>query len=241
MLGYGAKARGLAGRSISQGQCARIAIILATSTHSPSEASSPGTIDAPAEPTGTPGLGPNCGAFSTTVRRAIARCFVPSISDCFFIALIVWLFVWGASGWISLLGDGDTGWHIRTGQYILAHHSVPTRDLFSFSRPGAPWFAWEWLTDVTYAVLFRIAGLKAIVLMAGFMIALFATVVLRYTVWRGANALVAAVTTMLAVGASSMHFLARPHLLRCFYCRCVCGWWKRTGARRRAGCGSSFR
>jgi hypothetical protein len=126
--------------------------------------------------------------------------------------VIVWLFVCGASGWISLLGDGDTGWHIRTGQYILEHHTVPTQDLFSFSRPGAPWFAWEWLTDVTYALSFQAGGLKAIVLMAGVMIALFATVVLRYTLWRGANALVAGFTTLLAVGASSMHFLARPHL-----------------------------
>ncbi len=142
----------------------------------------------------------------------LARIFKPSLSDCFFIALILWLFVWGASGWIALLGDGDTGWHIRTGQYILEHHRVPTQDLFSFSRPGAPWFAWEWLTDVTYAVSFQMAGLKAIVLVAAVMIALFATVVLRYTLWRGANALVAALTTLLAVGASSMHFLARPHL-----------------------------
>jgi hypothetical protein len=142
----------------------------------------------------------------------VARLFTPSVSDCFFIALMVWLFAWGENGWISLLGDGDTGWHIRTGQYILQHHAVPTQDLFSFSRPGAPWFAWEWLTDVINAALFGIGGLKAIVLMAGSMIALFATVILRYTLWRGANPLVAAVTTMLAVGASSMHFLARPHL-----------------------------
>jgi hypothetical protein len=125
---------------------------------------------------------------------------------------MVWLFIWGVSGWATLLGDGDTGWHIRTGQYILQHHTVPTRDLFSFSRPGAPWFAWEWLTDVIYALSFQVGGLKAIVLTAGVMIALFATVILRYTLWRGANALVAAFTTLLAVGASSMHFLARPHL-----------------------------
>lgn len=125
---------------------------------------------------------------------------------------MAWMFLWGASGWISLLADGDTGWHIRTGQYILENHAVPTHDLFSFSRPGSPWFAWEWLSDVLYAVLFQVAGLKGIVLMAGMIIALYATVILRYTVWRGANALVAAVTTMLAVGASSIHFLARPHL-----------------------------
>lgn len=125
---------------------------------------------------------------------------------------MVWLFICGAGGWQSLLADGDTGWHIRTGQYILDNHAVPTQDLFSFSRAGAPWFAWEWLTDVIYALLFAVAGLKGIVLLAGLMIALFATIVLRYTLWRGANALVAAVTTLLAVGAASMHFLARPHL-----------------------------
>jgi hypothetical protein len=134
------------------------------------------------------------------------------MSDCFFIALVSWLFIFGASGWKSLLGDGDTGWHIRAGQYILAHHAVPTVDLFSFSRAGAPWFAWEWLTDVLYAALFQMGGLKAIVLVAGLMIGLFATIVLRYTLWRGANVLVALFTTLLATGAASMHFLARPHL-----------------------------
>jgi hypothetical protein len=136
----------------------------------------------------------------------------PSISDLFFMALVSWLFIFGASGWKSLLGDGDTGWHIRAGQYILAHHAVPTVDLFSFSRAGAPWFAWEWLTDVMYAGLFQMGGLKAIVLVSGLMIGLFATIVLRYTLWRGANVLVALFTTLLAAGAASMHFLARPHL-----------------------------
>ena len=134
------------------------------------------------------------------------------MSDLFFIALVSWLFIFAASGWKSLLGDGDTGWHIRAGQYILAHHAVPTVDLFSFSRAGAPWFAWEWLTDVMYAALFQMGGLKAIVLASGLMIGLFATIVLRYTLWRGAHMLVALFTTLLAAGAASMHFLARPHL-----------------------------
>lgn len=156
-------------------------------------------------------------------RRTLAKLFLPSISDCFFIALIVWQFMSGTGGWMSLLGDGDTGWHIRTGQYILEHRSVPTTDLFSFSRPGAPWFAWEWLTDVVYAVLFRMGGMKGIVLFAGVMIALYATVLLRYTLWRGANPLVAALTTLFAVGASSLHFLARPHLFTLVLLP-VC-WW----------------
>ena len=33
-------------------------------------------------------------------------------------------------------GDCDTGWHIRTGEWILANHEVPARDIFSFSKPA---------------------------------------------------------------------------------------------------------
>src|SRR5579864_418104 len=140
------------------------------------------------------------------------RALTPSFADCFFVALLAWLFVCGASGWKALLGDGDAGWHIRTGQYILAHHHVPTQDLFSFSKPSAPWFAWEWLTDVLYAGLFRWAGLKGIVLWSGALIAAYATLLFRYMIWRGANTLVALAATLLATGGSTMHFLARPHL-----------------------------
>lgn len=140
------------------------------------------------------------------------RALTPSFADIFFVALLAWLFICGANGWKSLLGDGDTGWHIRTGQYILAHHAVPSHDLFSFSKPDAPWFAWEWLSDVALAALFQLGGLKAITLAAGALIALYATLLLRYALWLGANALLAPLLTLLAVGASSMHFLARPHL-----------------------------
>jgi hypothetical protein len=165
---------------------------------------------------------------------AWSRALIPSFSDCFFVALLAWLFICGASGWKALLGDGDTGWHIRTGQYILAHRAVPTQDLFSYSRPGAPWFAWEWLTDVLYAVLFGMGGLKAIVLFAGALIAVFATVILRYTVWRGANGLLAAFATLLAVGGSSMHFLARPHLFTLLLLP-VCLWVVEADRRKNTG------
>jgi hypothetical protein len=140
------------------------------------------------------------------------RLVAPSFADCCFIALLAWLFVFGASGWKSLLMDGDTGWHIRIGEYMLAHRAVPSHDIFSFSKPGAPWFAWEWLSDVWFALLFRIGGLKGIVLFAGALVAAYATLIVRCAIWRGSNALVAAAVAFLAVGGASIHFLARPHL-----------------------------
>jgi len=110
------------------------------------------------------------------LRHRWGRLVVPSLLDLLFIALIGWLFMSsGPHGWQSLLADADVGWHIRTGEYILDHHQVPHQDLYSFSKPGAPWFAWEWLSDVIDALLFRWAGLKGVVLAAGVLIALFAT------------------------------------------------------------------
>jgi hypothetical protein len=142
-----------------------------------------------------------------------ARLLVPSLSDLFFLAILVWLFMSsGSAGWQGLLVDGDAGWHIRTGEYILDHHAVPRHDLYSFSKPDAPWYAWEWGSDVIDASLHRLAGLKGVVLMAGVVIAGFATTLVRRMVWRGVHLFIAMVVALLSVGAASIHFLARPHI-----------------------------
>ncbi len=145
------------------------------------------------------------------VLRGVPHLLVPSLSDCLFLAILFWVFAAG-SGWSALLADGDTGWHIRTGEYILSTHSVPMRDLFSFSKAGQPWFAWEWLSDVIFAELHHFWGLKGVVVFTGLVLSLAATLLFRYAVWRGANVLAALVATLMAAGASTIHYLARPHI-----------------------------
>ena len=150
----------------------------------------------------------------TILTRAWARVLIPSLSDLFFLAVLIWLFMSsGAAGWQGLLADADVGWHIRTGEYILDHHAVPQVDLYSFSKPDAPWYAWEWLTDVIDGGLHRVFGLKGIVLMAAILISLFAISLIRRMVSRQAHLFVAMAVALLGVGGSSIHFLARPHLL----------------------------
>ncbi len=141
----------------------------------------------------------------------VPRLLIPSLSDCLFLAILLWVFAAG-SGWSVLLADGDTGWHIRTGEYILDTHSVPVHDLFSFSKAGQPWFAWEWLSDVIFAVLHRAWGLKGVVAFVGLVLSFSATMLFRYMMWRGANLLAALGATLLAAGASTVHYLARPHI-----------------------------
>lgn len=142
----------------------------------------------------------------------LGRLLTPSYSDLFFLSLIAWLFLSSPDGFKSLLLDGDTGWHIRTGDYIRSTGHVPQVDLFSFSKPGEAWFAWEWGTDVVYSVLHQHWSLKGIAWLGGVQIVLFATILFRYTLWRGANAMWALLVGLLAIGASTIHYLARPHL-----------------------------
>src|SRR4030088_3032576 len=85
----------------------------------------------------------------TTPANSWTGMLLPSLTDFVFATLLLWLFAGGGAK--TLLGDGDTGWHIRTGDYILERYTVPQKDIFSFTRPNEPWFAWEWLSDILFA------------------------------------------------------------------------------------------
>jgi hypothetical protein len=136
----------------------------------------------------------------------------PSLPDLLFIAVLLWLFAAGA-GWSVLLADGDTGWHIRNGQQILSCWCVPHRDAFAFGSEAHPWFSWEWLSDALFAWLYGAAGLKGVVAFSGFVIAAASATLFRHMLWRGSDPFLSLALVLLAIGASSIHFLARPHVV----------------------------
>lgn len=144
--------------------------------------------------------------------RRWSRACLPTFPDVMFVALLFWLFAAGSHGWVGLLADGDAGWHIRTGEYILDNGRIPTTDLFSFSKPGEPWFAWEWGADVIFALLFRSGGFKLYVLFAGVVICLAICLVLLRILRDGVNLFIALAVTALTAGGASVHYLARPHI-----------------------------
>jgi hypothetical protein len=141
---------------------------------------------------------------------AIAH-FLPSLTDIAFLMPIMFLFI-KLNGARTLLGDGDTGWHVRTGEWILAHGQVPHTDFFSFSRPGAPWFAWEWGWDVLFALLHQRWGLASVVLASLIVVCCTSAALFRLVRRKCNNGLVAIAVTLLATGGCAIHWLARPHL-----------------------------
>jgi hypothetical protein len=77
--------------------------------------------------------------------EAIPGC-LPSLSSLAFLLPVVLLY-WQLGSPSSLLTDPSTGVHVRTGDWVLAHHEVPRHGLFSFSLGNKRWCDWEWLSD----------------------------------------------------------------------------------------------
>lgn len=136
---------------------------------------------------------------------------VPSVAHLIFVAVLCALLFTSLS--VKLLGDAGIGWHIRTGQQILHTHSIPRVDSFSSVMHGKPWFAWEWLYDVIVGFLESVYGLNGPVWLTAIVIAAVFSWMFRLVVSRGADLIAALVFVLLAISASMIHFLVRPHVL----------------------------
>ncbi len=138
------------------------------------------------------------------------RWVMPSVGDLIFVGVLSALVFTPLA--VKLLGDAGIGWHIRNGQQILSTHAIPRFDPFSF-RYGQPWYAWEWLYDVVVGRLDAWWGLNGVVWLTAVVIATVFACTFRLAVARGTNLVPALVLTLLAMSASMIHALARPHVL----------------------------
>ncbi|HET7442225.1 MAG TPA: hypothetical protein VFJ47_13055 [Terriglobales bacterium] len=142
---------------------------------------------------------------------AWTRPLFPSLADVIFAALLLSL----SFGVLPqrLLGDADTGWHIRDGQNIVNTRTIPRTDDFSSTMRGQRWYAWEWLYDAVLGLVYNSADLNGVVFLSAFLIALTFTLLFRLQLAGGTNLPVAIFFLLLSVSASTIHFLARPHLV----------------------------
>jgi hypothetical protein len=146
---------------------------------------------------------------STEPHITIASYLLPKLQDILFLAIFLGVIGLGP----RLLNiDGDLGRHLTIGQYIMDSHSIPTRDIFSHTMAGAPLTPHEWLAEIPYALADRLGGLNGVVLLCALLISFTFTLSFRQSYARGSLVLLALGWTILAAAASSLHWLARPHL-----------------------------
>ncbi len=134
---------------------------------------------------------------------------VPRLRDVLFSILFVGVLLLGTR---FLNIDSDLGVHLTTGEYILTSRSVPTVDLFSYTKPGEARPSYAWLTELFFAIAFRVADLDAVIWLCALIIAFSFSVVFYDALMRSGYPLLSLILTLLAAVTSSIHWLPRPHL-----------------------------
>jgi hypothetical protein len=112
----------------------------------------------------------------------------------------------------AIFNDADTFSHIATGNWILAHGAIPHADPFTFSVPGRPWTAHEWLSEIALALAYKAAGFVGVALLTAIAAGSAVFVVARAAardLGGPALAVIAAVALLLIAPG----LLARPHIL----------------------------
>ena len=112
---------------------------------------------------------------------------------------------------LPLLSDGDTWWHLAAGEWITNEMRVPAVDIFSHSRPGAPWHAHEWLAEVLIWNAYDLGGWRGLIALAATLAAGSAALLCHYlTRWMPS---VAAIIVTMFVGLCMVQVAwVRPHL-----------------------------
>ena len=66
------------------------------------------------------------------------------------------------------MADFDVWWHLGTAQLILHDRAVPRVDVLTYTNAGRPWIDLYWLFQLVIALLYRIGGATALVLLKAF-------------------------------------------------------------------------
>jgi hypothetical protein len=121
--------------------------------------------------------------------------------------------LFAAVGSIRPVFDPDAPWHLRTGEWILEHGSLPRVDPFSHTYAGRPWHWVDWGGDVLLATIYGKAGLGGLealgAVLAGLAVVLVALTSLRVRGRPGSGSLLA-IGLLLSYAASAGFFTPRP-------------------------------
>src|SRR5262249_49316789 len=64
------------------------------------------------------------------------------------------------------LRDPDAWWHLRSGQWILENHHLPTLDPFSFGSADREWIDLHWGFQIPLTLAFQLGGVAGMILIA---------------------------------------------------------------------------
>jgi len=123
------------------------------------------------------------------------------------------------------VGDSDTWWHLKTGQFILQRHALPVPDPFAFTtylgKPAYPQeeaarhfnLTHEWLSQIVFYLAYAAGGFAGLVLLRAALVAAFCATV-GWIAWRRTGGFYRSIGAAVAA-LSAAHIFAtdRPYLV----------------------------
>src|SRR5262249_44046935 len=138
----------------------------------------------------------------------------PANASLLHLAVVVALYAIAALIALQPVGEFDTWWHLRTGQWIVEHGSVPATDPFTSYGQGKERVAYSWLFGRLLFGLHSALGLPGIVLYRVVMAVAIIAALHRLVARREPRfAIVAVVVGAAAVALTPLLLEERPGLL----------------------------
>ncbi|HTX34467.1 MAG TPA: hypothetical protein VME43_05570 [Bryobacteraceae bacterium] len=159
-------------------------------------------------------------------RAAPARQPVPAAAPRWLRPVVLALAALLALAWFSgEVGDSDTWWHLKTGQFLLQQRRLPVSDPFAFTTyTGKPTYpqeetvrrfnlTHEWLAQILFYLAYAAGGFTGLVLFRALLLAAFCAVV-GWIAWCRTGGFYRAVGAAVAAASGAQVFATdRPYLV----------------------------
>jgi hypothetical protein len=143
------------------------------------------------------------------VKTPPRKYFLPRVVDGLFLCLLLSALLLG----MQLINmDGDLPRHIATGHLILETRKIPVSEPFVYPYLGKPYVPHEWLFGVITYLIYQTLGLNGIVVLSALLIASTFGLLFGYLSNRYNLRLPVFLLILWGAAASSLHWIARPHL-----------------------------
>lgn len=143
----------------------------------------------------------------------VFACTMPILLLSIFVFISYWtLTVLQLGGFAN---DPGVGWHLLTGDWIIRRGEVPLFDPFLASVAPRRWIADQWLSDLIFAGMLRLAdgqrGMAALyAALTGLFLFTFSAIVFGAVVRSSGSPLLAGVSAFIALKLASVQFVLRP-------------------------------
>jgi len=134
------------------------------------------------------------------------KIFLISFSDLIFILVFFATFLIK-----PCLDSYDVFWHIKTGEVIL-QGNLPDHDIFSFTASRSEWILHEWLSQVIFALIYRHAGARGLLILRALIFGLIFFILFRIFLKSGKSLLISLLFTIMGFLTCGKLLSMRPHI-----------------------------